>query len=203
MCTTLCSGLIMKNSSISCWLLSAKLSNPVTKKPTIPTSRYTAPKASARICGQGRAPVLVLPAEAAFVFLQKVCPPPVLGGSAVRYPRSVAYQPISLVRVAHNRQAAGRAAGGTADRPTTGVRTPAVERFSAFWSACGRLRPADGDRADGEQVDRCRAEALEGVARVVDHGPAGGVQAGVDHDRQAGAPLEGGAPAEYAGFGCL
>jgi hypothetical protein len=39
MCTMLCSGLIAKTSSIASCPELAKFSNPVTKKPTMPTSR--------------------------------------------------------------------------------------------------------------------------------------------------------------------
>src|SRR4051794_28123275 len=141
MWTMLCNGLIMKPSSDSCCSLPAKLSNPVMKKPTTPTSRYTTPKASATICGQGRAPVPCF------------------------RPKRPSCSPDSSVF----RQ------------------VPAVRRCP---SARGRARPTDDERADREQVDGGGAEALQRVARVVDHRAPGGVQAGVDDHRQAGTPLE-------------
>src|SRR4051794_40678731 len=59
--------------------------------------------------------------------------------------------------------------------PATRVRCGAASWVSA-WSAGGGPRAPDDKRADGEQVDRRGTEALQGVARVVDHRPPGGVE---------------------------
>ena len=72
-------------------------------------------------------------------------------------------------------------------RPTVGTTT---RRSSGSSVIATRPRPAYHEGADRQQVDGRGAEALERVARVVDHRPAGGVEAGVDHHGQAGAVLE-------------
>ena len=59
-----------------------------------------------------------------------------------------------------------------------------------------RTGSPDDERADGQQVDGRRTEALQGISRVVHHRAAGGVEAGVDHERQPGPPLE---AVEHAG----
>src|SRR4051794_29142211 len=162
----LCSGLIMNSPiSISCCSFPAKLSNPVTKKPMIPTSRYTAPNARARISGTVLPrPVTLLPADAAMVCLLVSVPPP----SCRRVGHPIPVRPDRYSPFAQS---------GSAQPIRVG-------------SAGGGARPPDDEGADRQQVDRRRPEALEGVPRVVDHRPARRVQAGVDHDRQPGAPLE-------------
>ena len=122
--------------------------------------------------------------------------------------------PVSRPPVGQRRAAAGRRAGRRRRRPRRpavradcGRRAPAacrgdgrptvgidrrrrhVRRLRSPTSRHARRSPHH-ERADRQQVDRRRAEALERVARVVDHRPPGGVEAGVDHHRQAGAPLE-------------
>ena len=54
----------------------------------------------------------------------------------------------------------------------------------------GQPVPVHDERSEHQRADRSRAEALERIAGTVDHRPPGGVEAGVDQDRDAGAPLE-------------
>ena len=73
-----------------------------------------------------------------------------------------------------------------AGRPIVGitmVQSRVTRVMQSPWSA-------DHERADREQVDRERAEALQRVARAVDHRAARGVEAGVDDDGQPGPSLE-------------
>ena len=45
--------------------------------------------------------------------------------------------------------------------------------------------------ADGERIDRCRAEELQRVPRTVHHGTPYGVEVGLDHHRDIGELIEG------------
>ena len=126
-------------------------------------------------------------------------------GPAPRPPTTRASQPAAPA--AAPRRSAGRLAGGRpprSPRRAPGRRRRAGPRIepAAGWAARPsgpRCRPAstltravrrtrNGPMASG--VDRRGAEALERVARVVDHRAPGRVEARVDHDRDAGAPLE-------------
>ena len=94
-------------------------------------------------------------------------------------------------RAGAGRQRVQQRRAGSAGRASAPPRRTAVGAATRPPPPSRRATAApDHERADGQQVDGRGAEALQGVPGVVHHGPAGGVEAGVDDDGQPGAPLE-------------
>src|SRR3712207_1136929 len=149
-----------------------------------------APKARASTCGQGR-PAPVLRAEAA---ISRVPPREEFAMSWRSVPQVPARARLQWLVPQRVTIVTGSSSGAPRTLLCTrcSVEAGGAVRFGRgpppIGSARGGPRTPDDERADGQQVDRRGAEALQRIAGVVDHRAPGGVQAGVDDDRQAGAP---------------